>query len=442
MIKGMQPRGHSPWSIAFAFPPKRPVVLLALALAALAFPAPAALAQESRPADAETAITPDVRAADDCLQNLVDQVLTLRLEDDLTTVAEFLTLLPGQTAGATGSTAQPEYELRRALLAESQQGPPRRTTGGGVELDLTLPTTRLNEILKSVAAAHLPKEKHARAVVQSSAGPTITATGRYIPDGRPRDSRPGWRHCAPDQIAQTRTAAQLDVHRRLLDRLANIRIGGNDSLRAVIARFPRFRDALTRRVDAVPLGEPTFDRIGVCRLSVSITPDQMRALVQGAIDDANEDLPAELTQADELAGSKSIVIEGFAVPPPYIPPASRTRPIAEPGRPDWADRVLNVRATAAAPPGVADPQARRDQALKAARLEAARLLWLDIEKLPLTSGTIADRLAGHPRMRETIAAIDALFLPTSSPTFDTDDRATISVGVRLEPVWQIIRNLK
>ena len=422
----MRPRGYS----------------LAGCLAILALVAPFATAQESPPTAPETAIPPEVRAADDALQNLVDKVLTLRLEDDLTTVAEFLTLLPGPTASSPESTAEPEYELRRALLAESQQGPPRRTTGGGIEVDLTLPTARLNEILKSVAAAHLPKEKHARAVLHASTGPTITATGHYIPDGRPRDNRPGWRHCASDQIAQTRTAVQFDVHRRLLDRLTAMRIAGNDRLRALVARFPRLRDALTRRVDAIPLGEPTFERIGVCRLSLSITPDQLRTLVEAAIGDSKEDVPLEIIQAPDLSGTKPIVIDGFAVPPPYLPPISRTQPLAEPGRPDWAGRVLNVRATAAAPPGITDAQARRDLAVKAARVEAARLLWLDLEKLPLASGTLGDRLAGHPRLRETVAAIDALFLPTSSPVFDADNRATVTLGVRLEPVWQIIRNLK
>lgn len=400
------------------------------------------LAQEPPAPLGTPVIAPETRAADDAFQNLVDKVLTLRLEDDLTTLAEFLVLLPATNATSTDASARTEHDLRQALLAECQQGAPRRTTGGGIELDVMLSPARIEEILKTLAIARLPKEMHARVALHASSGPVVTATGRYIPDGRPRDARPGWRHCAPDQIAQTRTAVHSDVHRRLFDLVAGLRLTGGERLRAVMAQSAAFRAALLRRVDAVPLGEPTFDRVGVCRLALNLSADQLRELVQAAIADAQADLPAELAQAITLADVGNVAIEGFAVPPPQVSPPARTQRLAEPGRPDWVARVLNVRATGAAPTGVTDPQLRRELALKTARMEAARLLWLDLERLPLPTGTLGDRLAAHPRMAEAIASIDALLVPTSSPVYDEAGRVTITLGVRLEPVWQIVRNLK
>lgn len=442
MIPVMQPCAHSLRHPGARPALRHPAALFFRCLVTAVFSVPFAAAQEPPVALTEASTPPEARAADDAFQNLVDRVLALRLEDDLTTVAEFLTLLPGASPATTEAAGRLEYELRRALLAECQTGSPRRLAGGGVEIDLWLSAPRLEEILKSLAAAQLPKEKHARVALHASCGPAVTATGCYLPDGRARDPRPGWRHCAPDQIAQTRAAVHLDVHRRLLDHLAGTRLAGNDRLRAVMARFPQFRDALLRRVDAVPLGEPTFERLGVCRLSLALSSAQLRDLVRSATADSKEDLPPEVAQLTDLAETNAVVIEGYAVPPPYVAPLARTRPLAEPGRPPWAERVLNVRAAGSAPPGVTDPQSRRDLALKAARLEAARLLWLDIEKLPLASGTLGDHLAGHPRMREAVAAIDALLVPTSSPVFDAAGRATVTLGVRLEPVWQIVRNLK
>ncbi|HOB76649.1 MAG TPA: hypothetical protein PKG54_19235 [Phycisphaerae bacterium] len=410
----------------------RRAVLFCLVVLALAIPAPA---QQPPTAEPEPAVTPALRAADDAFQNLVDKVLSLRFEDGRTTVAE--ALLPRSPAGNVSEPADAvERALRQKLLEEYQRSALRPTLGGGVEVDAWLSTVRLNEILRSVL-------KLPGLTLHTGTGPTVTATGRYVPDGRPRDHRPGWRQCSPEQIVQTRDAAQLDVRRRLFNRIALMRLEGDQRIRELLVRFPRFREALARRVDAVPLGDPTFEPIGVCRLRLTISRDEVRALVQAAAAESRErELPAGLADLSDPLGEAPIVIQGFAVPPPYVPPPTRSKPLADPNRPEWADGLRSAKGTGIAPPGVQDEQTRRTLALKAARIEAARLLWLEIEKLPLSGGTVGDLLAGHPRAGQIAAQIDMRMVPVSSPSFDADGRATVTLGISLESLWTIVRDLR
>lgn len=402
-------------------------------LVALALAVPAAPQQPvARP---EPVITPAVRAADDAFQNLVDKILSLRFEEGRATVAE--ALLPRTPAGNVAEPADLiERALRQKLLAEYQRSAPRPTLGGGVEVDAWLSTVQLNEILRG--ALNLPGLK-----LHAGAGPTVTATGRYVPDGRPRDSRPGWRQCSPEQIVQTRDAAQQDVRRRLLDRIALMRLEGDERMRAVLSRFPRFREALARQVDTVALGDPAFEPDGVCRLRLVISLDDVRALVQGAAALSREpELPGGIADLTDPRGEDPIVIHGFAVPPPYVPPPTRTRLLADPDRPAWADGFRSAKGAGAPPAGAQDERARRDLALKTARIEAARLLWLEIEKLPLRGGTVGDLLAGHPRRAEIAAQIDLRMVPVSSPSFDAAGQATVTLGISLESLWTIVRDLR
>lgn len=403
----------------------------------------AAAARQPASAPHGPAIPAEVRAADDAFHNLVDKVLSLRLEDGRLRIAEVL--LPRNAAGGLSQPVDPTAEraLRLALLNDYQRGAPRPTAGGGVEVDAWLSTARLNDMLRDIAAVHLPRLNRARLVLGPGAGPTVTATGWYVPDGRPRDDRPGWRHCPPEQIVQTRDAARFDVRQRLLDRIGSMRLQNDELLRAVLTRFPAFRDALIRQVETVPLRDPIFEPTGVCQLRLTITRADVLALVQAAAARSREpELPAGLADLTDPRRDDPIVIDGFAVPPPYTPPPTRTRLLAEPDRPEWADRTLSQKGTGAPPPGAQGEQARRDLALKAARMDAARLLWLDIEKLPLGTGTVGDILAGQPRSREIAAEIDKLMVPMSSPAFDDQGQATVALGLRLEPLWRIVRDLR
>src|SRR5690606_19132316 len=149
---------------------------------------------------------PAVRAGDDAFQNLMDKVLALRLEDGKTTVAELMILPAGFGSASIDPTGLAERKLREEILARHQNSAPRPTAGGGVEVDAWLSTADLSEILREVVAVHLPKVDRSRLNFHASVGPMVTATGRYVPDGRPRDNRPGWRHCTPEQMDQTRTA--------------------------------------------------------------------------------------------------------------------------------------------------------------------------------------------------------------------------------------------
>ena len=45
-------------------------------------------------------------------------------------------------------------------------------------------------------------------------------------------------------------------------------------------------------------------------------------------------------------------------------------------------------------------------------------------------------------MHEAVAAIDALLVPTSSPVFDPDGHATVTLGLSLDSLWKTVRDLK
>lgn len=389
--------------------------------------------------------TPEQRAGDEAFHQFVDKVLTLRLGDGRISVAQMITLpVSAGAAGGLDLSATIERDLRTALLTQHQRGAPRPTAGGGVEVDAWLPASRVGEIIIAVAAAHLPQVDRARIALSPTTGPSITATGRYLPDGRPRDNRPGWRHCTADQIAQTRAAADLDLRRHLMNRVGDFQMPGGERLRVILAHYPRFRDALTRRIARLPAQEPVFEPTGVCRLALSVSLEALYAELQAAASESKEPLPAGAVRAFDPISRNPLVAEGFALPPPESPPlpAPRAKAPVDPGRPAWTERFVTAQATGHPPPNTADARARRDLATRAARLEATRTLWQEIEKLPIASGTVGDRIEGHPRAREAVASIEALIIPVSDPAYAEDGSATLTLGIPLDRVWRIVRELR
>jgi hypothetical protein len=405
-----------------------------------------AAAQDSTPPPADGDVPPEARAGDDAFQRFLDAVLALRLSDGRATVATLLAasdLMPTRPDG--GGAGRAERELRRILLEQAHRGAPSVLGSGGVEIDLWLPTARLAEILQELAAG-LAGVDRSRVALDAKIGPSVTATGVFVPDGRPRDDRPGWRHCTPEQIAQARAAAEFDLRRHILARLADLRPPGGRPLREMMAARPRLRDALAGRVQALRPGVPMYEPTGVCRVVFSITRKTAADLLREAAAESREALPDADRMAEALPAGP-VILEGLAVPPPESPStalagtrrAAATAPAADAQRPAWAERFLRVQAAGRLPPGVGDEALRRDLAARAARVEAERLLWLEIEKLPLGSGTVGDRLAGSPGIHETAAAIDALIIPVANPVFAADGTVSVVMGIRLESVWDVLR---
>lgn len=400
------------------------------------------LGQQAPTTAPATTISAEDRAGDDAFQRFVDEVLGLRLSEGRMTVAALLAIPETHRSGSDAPAAGiPERELRRILLSRCQRGGLRPSTGGGVEVEVWLPTPQVSEILQQLAA-RLPQINSARVVLHAEVGPSVTGTGHYLPDGRARDPRPGWRHCTQEQITQTILAAELDLRQRLLAMIADLHTPGGKSLRLYLAERPRWREAIARRVQAVRPGEAMLEPTGVCRVSVAIARKDLAALLQAAANDSQE---RELPAVDPLVTSlpaEALLIEGLAVPPPTpMLSVSTTTAPADPGRPEWAGGFRKARATGLPPPGLADESLRREIATRAARLEAGRLLWMEIESLPLESGTVGDRLAGHPQVARAAAAIDTLFIPMSNAEIAPDGSVTLTVGVRLEAVWDVLRSL-
>jgi hypothetical protein len=414
------------------------VCLLPCGPVARAAPAPA-----TQPTTAPTPVfvQPEQRAGDEAFQRFVDRVEALRLADRRTSVAELFVLPAGPNRAADAGTAVGgDLELRNALFLNHQRSAPRSLPGGGIEVDAWLPTEQLSEIIQRVAGRYLPQVDKSRLVLDLAAGPAISTTGRYVPDGRERVNRPGWRQCTPEQIEQAQAAATLDLCQQLMARIGEFHLPGKETVRSLWLSHPQLREAVAQRVQALPRNPPVLETPGLCIISLSVRRAELLALLRNASQQI-AGLPQKewALLSDPRPGPDPLVISGHGLPPPDELPVLRRAAAGDADRPAWADEIKSARA-AGRPPAGANPQGGQEIAVKAARTEAKRQLWLEIEKLPLEGGTVGDWIARTPQAGRVAAEIDALIFPMSAPQTNPDGEVTVALGIRLEPVWQIIQN--
>ena len=114
----------------------------------------------------------------------------------------------------------------------------------------------------------------------------------------------------------------------------------------------------------------------------------------------------------------------------------------EPDRPDWADHFLVVQGGGKAPSDMGDAAGCRTWAERAAKIEADRQLWMQIEDLPLPNGeTIAIRLSKDIKTVAALAGLDRFIAATGSPAESDDGTTTVSLGIHLQIVWRMISSL-
>ncbi len=88
---------------------------------------------------------------------------------------------------------------------------------------------------------------------------------------------------------------------------------------------------------------------------------------------------------------------------------------------------------------MSEPIARKELAIQAARIEAERLLWIELEKLALPNGqALGEYLARRPDCKQIAKAINAATITLSQPSVNDKGTATITLGLPLEVVWQIV----
>ena len=387
----------------------------------------AAAPPATRPA--ESAVPVEQRAGDDAVQRLMDEVLSLRV-------------VTGQTVSTLlGQTPEAEQALRAVILAQHQQSRPRHLPSGEVEVDVWILVADLAGPLQAIAAQHLPGVGQSQVRIAESGGPLASVTGRYRPDGEPADDRPGWRHCGTHEIALAASAARIDLRGNLLNRIGGLALSRSRTVRDVFVEHPGFLAAVRRRIDTLAADRPVFEPTGLCHVTVSLTPAEVIRLLSEAADESGESIRADFAQVGSVVGDRLVMV-GFGLAPRATAPASCPASTSDVNRPDWADRFMTAKASGRAPAGVGDEQTRRQLAARAARVEAARLLWMQIEALPLPhAGSIRDLLAANPTAIDSFAAIDDAIVTTSAPIYGPDGTASVTVGIRLQTVWQLVREL-
>ena len=361
----------------------------------------------------------------------MDAALALKLTDG-TSVAELWSGAPAA-----------EESLRRKLLQERQLSKARRAADGAIEADASVPMSRAGALVHEITTRFIKNRGGATVELRPSDRAALTATGRWqgLP---PTPAGPiGWRHCDARQLAQVAAAARIDARQHLLDALGSWRMSASQRLGDLWALRPDFRQAIEKLSDSLPLGEPTFEPAGLCRLTVRIQRADVVKLLAMAGKACTESIDADLSSAIDPDGKETLDLEGFAVAPPFAPQGRKHDQSAKDAttRPDWADRALSTKVPGRSPEQIADASERLRMATAAATVEAKRRLWLQIEKLLLPSGkTVGDLLAKH-RTSPAVTAINEAFSVETSPGPEGDAVTTITLTIPLEAVWQAVAEL-
>jgi hypothetical protein len=394
--------------------------LASLAAAQAAEPVPGAL-----PAcQAEgSEILPADRAADDGLARLFDSICSLQVISGGARQS---------VAGILAFAPEAELALRQALYVERQVSQSREIRPGVVAVDVSIPADRLSVLVRS-SLASAGADEH-QISLDAPGGTAILATGTAVADGQPRDARPGWRHCRIQDINMSHQAAEQDLRQRVLAALRRIPLSDHQTVGQLARQQPRFDRSLRVQIERLTGGEPTFEPSGICMLACTISPGQVTSMIVRAIQDAelnaDEDLKPEVP-------SEMLTMRAWAVPPPPVP--SRAVSLAHRTRPGWAEGVIGKTAAAAGPANEPDIAVRNKLAITAARAEAQRQLWMELEQLAMPdSRSVGDFIAARQDQPSVVQALNGAVFVMSNPNVNEEGIATITLGIRLETVWQIV----
>ena len=365
--------------------------ILALFLAAAAL---TAYGQETRPST-ETTPSEALRAADAAIEALIDRVLSVRVAAG-----------PAVSVLVSHST-EAELALRRQVAERCHHSDPRTMPDGSTEVDAWIITSDLAGILTSAVAPHVPRLDADLFRLDPTREGYLIATGSGWPSSGV--TTPGWRHLSPQDFRLARAAATADA-----------RVGLRVELLAILPDGQTLARTIERLVLQAKPGAPVFEPCGVCRVSVELSRAKL----------------AETTKSSRSAFPGRITAIGLAVAPPRV--SGRAIPSTSGQAPEWSERTLTARAIGKAPDQAGDTDARRQLATTAARLEAARRLWLQIEVLPLPEGdTVSQRLPANPRL---VTQIENAFVVTASPAATEDGSIRIELAVPLTTVWRLLQN--
>lgn len=376
----------------------------------------------SAPASAAAAITPADRATDDVLQKLFDAVLAAPAVVDGAAAQSLASLL--------AYSPEAERELRKGVYAHAQFSRAREIRPGVTTLDASITTDRLNGLL-SAAMEKLNGARPKPVRLAPTAGPALFASGTAVEDGRARSTQPGWRHCEHRDLIMALRSAEQDLRLRVLACLLRTPLSDRQTVGHLARQQPELDNALRKQVEVIAGSEPVFAPEGVCIITCTLSAGQLGSMAGRALQEAglsNGDLRLQFA-------SESVTLQGLSAAPPRRP--STVTAVRGP-RPEWADRTLSKTAAAAGPPDEPDVAVRNRLATQAARIEAQRQLWMELEQLKLPTGrSIADALAGREDRASAIESINGAIFEMSKPAANDEGVVTITLGLRLEPVWQV-----
>jgi hypothetical protein len=381
------------------------------------------------------AVSDRQRAVDDALQELFQEVGRLRLTT-------------GQPLGAVlARSATDEEAVRLAILEKHRAWRAYRQSRGELEVDAWLSVSDLSTILADIVQYRFKSSRLSLPVNVTwarSNPPAIPATGRYLPTTGLKDESAGWRHCSPRQVAMAKQAAVSDARVAILDRIARCPVAGKRELGFVLQSDRSIQQELRELLRQAPVDEPTLEPTGVCRAKVELAQAEVLRLLQEAAKATDGRVRREQLKPSDPASLPPVFsAEGFAVAPPapsmYAPPRKRGR---DPEQPEWAGRFLVVQGGGRAPVDMQDQPGRRAWAERAARIEASRQIWMQIEDLPLPQGeTIGIRLSRDFKVASVLAGLDRFIAQTGAPVVAEDGTTTVSVGVHLQIVWRMLSGL-
>ncbi len=384
------------------------------------------------------AASPVDRASDQATAELVEQVLAARVAAGgaLRTIGSLV-----------AATPQAEIALRQALREAMETSPPRRLPDGRFEVDARLAAARLVEALRKVLSEHAA-DAAPESIALAAGSPATFAVSAVAGPGDASRPRPrGWRHCHDRQIDLAVRAATVDARGRLARQIAALQAGPL-LLGSLAADAPQAARTLAGRIDALPADPPVFEPAGVCRTRVRLSGEGLADLLATLAGQAPEPWAGRLRNLRLPEGRSELVAEGFAVAPPGALPGEvavdEAPDSSAAGReaPEWVGRTLTARAVGRAPPGVDDPAEARELAVRAARIEARRRLWLQVDSLPLDGGrTIGSFLEDHPEAAAALAVLDRRIEPIGDPSRLSDGDWAVALGLRLDEIWKVLEPL-
>lgn len=393
------------------------VVFLGMSSAWIHAQAPASAPSNSLPALLD-------RAADDAMQNLYDTISSMSVIADNTTrpIATLLSISP-----------QAEQRVRQAVLAHKLIGRPRPISSGVIAVEVSVESPRLIEALQTALADETSNRSQQISIAEAT--PVVLATGYAAEDGLSRDSRPGWRHCTPEIIDLCRKAAERDLRQRLLGWLLRVPLANGTTVAQLARQDDRINRALRLQIDRIMGSEFSFEPTGVCILTCTVSSEQLTALLRAALTAGELNLAGNLRPA--VAFEPAMSVQGFSLIPPQ-PRIGHAKSGRGP-RPAWAGTTLTKTASASAPSEMNNTVTRKELAIRAARIEAKRQLWKELEALPMPDGrSVGVYLSRHADRDSLAFTIDAALLTPYGPGVDDQGTATVTLSLPLETVWHIL----